>query len=196
MLFRSLASGKLRGIHIERVMGKQTTRGIVDLGVRNHLLYEQKGKSYVITGVDTTALGGHMFRDLLEEHISIISVEFGGVTLTKRKMLSDARAAFDERLIEMPSSGFWAEVRRQHRNYKLLDRKIEQDLVMSVAIIVKLMRQAPRQVNAPPVQFDMAASATVPGAQHSSSPSINARTIRAKMAEKRRRQRALTAEAP
>jgi hypothetical protein len=48
----------------------------------------------------------------------------------------------------MPTGGYWDEVRKQCRNYKLLDRKIEQDLVMSLAIIVKLLRASPRGAGA------------------------------------------------
>jgi len=143
LVFDVYTNGKCRGVSIERMQGKQTTPGIVALGVRNHQLYEQKGKAWIETGVDTTALGGHMFRDLLEEHIPIKSVEFGGSAAVKRKMLSDLRSAFDEGKIEMPASGDWIFAKKQCRNYKLADRKMEQDLVMALAIVVKLLRQAP-----------------------------------------------------
>jgi hypothetical protein len=137
-------SGNLIGVSIDRQEGKQTTRGIVALGARDHERYA-KGGAAVETGVDHTALGGQMFKELLEEAIPVVrTVEFGGVVKTKRTLLSDLRTAFDEGRIRLPASGFWAEVQRQCLNYKLADRKLEQDLVMCLAIIVKVARSLPQ----------------------------------------------------
>lgn len=152
-VFRITRDLKAIGVSLDRAVGKQTTRGIVALGVRDHQRYWQKGAAAVDTLVDTTALGGHMFRELLEESIPVSSIEFGGVSQVKRKLLSDLRSAIDEGRIKMPASGFWLEARKQLRDYKLLDRKIEQDLVMMLAMIVKGMRRAPAYDTAP-VEFD------------------------------------------
>lgn len=136
--------GNLTGVSLDRQEGKQTTRGIVALGQRDHLRYAAGGAE-VETGVDHTALGGHMFKELLEESIPAVrTIEFGGVIKTKRQLLSDLRTAFDEGRIRLPASGYWQEVQRQCLNYKLADRKQEQDLVMCLAIIVKLARALPR----------------------------------------------------
>jgi hypothetical protein len=138
------ARGDLVGVSLDRQEGKQTTRGIVALGERDHKAYA-KGGADIETGVDHTALGGHMFKELLEEAIPVVrTIEFGGVVKTKRQLLSDLRTAFDEGRIRLPSSGYWVEVQKQCLNYKLADRKIEQDLVMCLAIIVKLARALPR----------------------------------------------------
>jgi len=135
--------GDLIGVSLDRQEGKQTTRGIVALGARDHARYASGGAD-VETGVDGTALGGHMFRDLLEESIPAVrTIEFGGVVSTKRKLLSDLRTAFDEGRIKLPASGVWQEAQKQCLNYKLADRKLEQDLVMCLAIIVKLSRALP-----------------------------------------------------
>jgi hypothetical protein len=142
--------GILTGVSLDRQEGKQTTRGIVALGARDHARYASDGAD-VETGVDGTALGGHMFRDLLEESIPAVrTIEFGGVVSTKRKLLSDLRTAFDEGRIKLPASGYWAEVQKQCLNYKLADRKLEQDLVMCLAIIVKIARALP----VPGVKYD------------------------------------------
>lgn len=136
-------NGNLTGVSLDRQEGKQTTRGIVALGARDHARYAGEGAD-VETGVDGTALGGHMFRDLLEESIPAVrTIEFGGVVSTKRKLLSDLRTAFDEGRIRLPASGYWADVQKQCLNYKLADRKLEQDLVMCLAIIVKIARALP-----------------------------------------------------
>jgi hypothetical protein len=160
MVVKVLPSGKAIGVSLTRQSGKQTARGIVLLGKRDHHKYAQGGKSWIETGVDTTALGGHMFRDLLEDDdenypgIPVRTVEFGGVSQVKRKMLSDARTAIEDMRIEFPTGGYWPEVRKQLRNYKLLDRKIEQDLVMEVSIVVKLLRAAPTQSERVPARFE------------------------------------------
>ena len=138
------ADGGLTGVSLDRQPGKQTTRGIVALGQRDHAEYA-KGGANIETGVDHTALGGHMFRELLEEAIPVVRmIEFGGVIKTKRQLLSDLRTAFDEGRLKFPASGYWVEVQKQCLNYKLADRKMEQDLVMCLAIIVKLARALPR----------------------------------------------------
>ncbi len=135
--------GILTGVSLDRQEGKQTTRGIVALGARDHARYAAAGAN-IETGVDGTALGGHMFRELLEESIPVVrTIEFGGVIKTKRQLLSDLRTAFDEGRIKLPAGGYWAEVQKQCLNYKLADRKLEQDLVMCLAIIVKLGRALP-----------------------------------------------------
>lgn len=189
LVFEVLSDGKARGVHIDRQLGKQTTRGIVAMGVRSHLAYEAGGKSLVETGVDTTALGGHMFRDLLEEHIAIRSVEFGGQVQVKRKMLSDLRSALDEGRLAMPASGYWAEVRKQLLAYKLADRKTEQDLVMGLAIIVKLLRSAPMSFDQRPAEFDYNQTTEQSAVVDDG---INARTVRAAMAARFRAVQSLT----
>jgi hypothetical protein len=151
LVFRITKDRRAIGVSIERQAGKQTTRGIIAMGVRDHRRYgiwnpawKRNGRpefaAEIETGVDTTALGGHMFRDLITEEIEITSVEFGGNLKAKRQMISDLKTALDEGRIIMPSEGWWREVRNQLRNYKLLDRKQEQDLVMGLAIIAKLLR--------------------------------------------------------
>jgi hypothetical protein len=142
-------AGSLTGVSLDRQEGKQTTRGIVALGARDHARYAAGG-SEIETGVDHTALGGHMFKELLEESIPVVrTIEFGGVIKTKRQLLSDLRTAFDEGRIRLPASGNWAEMRKQCLNYKLADRKMEQDLVMCLAIVVKLSRSLPLPGQAP-----------------------------------------------
>lgn len=205
IVFEVLAGQRLRGVHIERMQGKQSTRGIVRLGKRIHHWYEQKrnpwsdpqGEGWIETGVDTTALGGHMFKDLLEEDdpkndpnfkppypgIPTKSVEFGGQSQVKRRMLSDARALLDEHRVELPATGPWVEFRKQLRNYKLLDRKIEQDLVMELGIAGKLLRSAPpitgQRTSTP---LDYYRTSTDDKAGHDPN-NINAKSIRRLMRE-------------
>lgn len=198
MVFRVTKDRRAIGVSLTKQTGRQTTRGIIALGVRSHQRYGMRVPktdlylNYIDTGVDTTALGGHMFRELIEEHITIKSVEFGGVTKTKRLLLSDTKSALDEGRIEMPAEGDWKEMRNQLKNYKLLDRKIEQDLVMGLAIIVKLLRQAPLNSGEAPTILDMTAGIAEHDAQpkESTRDGITSKSIRASMAAKRAARRA------
>lgn len=162
IVFKVLPNGRIRGVSIDRQVGKQTTRGIVALGKRHHERFAKE--NHVDTGVDTTALGGHMFCELLtEEGVEHRDVEFGGNGKAKREMLSDLRSAIDEGRIEMPDTDEWQPAKRQLIGYKLLDRKIEQDLVMGLAIIAKLLRAIPPGAGTAggpqTMAFDMAAEA-------------------------------------
>lgn len=166
LVFRVTKDRRAIGVSIARQDGKQTTRGIINLGASQHEKYamwtgertkegEPINEAMCYTGVDTTALGGHMFRELIQERIpEITSVEFGGQLATKRKLMSDLKTAIDEGRIEMPTEGDWREANKQLTNYKLLDRKIEQDIVMGLAIIAKMLRIVPTGANEPPVAFD------------------------------------------
>jgi len=210
LVFRVKPNMTIEGVFIDRMARKQTTRGIVRLGKTSHHTYEMGGLAFVDTGVDTTALGGHIFRELLEEDdargivdeygepmvplkgIPVKSVEFGGVTQVKRRMLSDLRSALDEGRIKMPATGFWSEVRKQLRKYKLADRKLEQDLVMCLAIVVKLLRQSPVQVRQTPTKLDMT-QGWVPDEEERVNDGINSRSLRSKQRQRRILARALTA---
>lgn len=155
------SDGKIVGVSLDRQAGKQTVSGIVELGARDHNRYAKVAKE-VETGVDSTSLGGHMFIDLLQKEIPTArAIEFGGVTATKRKLLSDLRTAFDEGKLQFPTGGFWQEVQKQCLNYKLADRKIEQDLVMCLAIIVKLSRALPLPGTPDPAEWRFGAEPEV-----------------------------------
>lgn len=215
VVFEVRAGQRLVGVHIERMQGKQSTRGIVRLGKRIHHWYEQKrnawsdpeGEGWIETGVDTTALGGHMFKELLEEDdpkndpkfdppypgIPTKSVEFGGQSQVKRRMMSDARALLDEGRVEFPATGPWVEFRKQLRNYKLLDRKIEQDLVMELGIAGKLLRSAPPidgQRSSTPLDYYRTSTDDTAGHDPNN---INAKSIRRLMRESAQRKAAVAA---
>lgn len=203
LVFRVTRDRRAIGVSIQKMSGKQSTRGIVALGVNQHRRYSMWERddpklgpvqsAYCETGVDTTALGGHMFRELIEESIPIRSIEFGGQTQVKRKMLSDLRTALDEGRIEMPAEGDWKEAKSQLTNYKLLDRKLEQDIVMGLAIIAKLLRSAPVASDEPATPFEYGVSTE--GDTIRPDDGINPKTIRRMMKEAARRKAALTAAA-
>lgn len=206
LVFAVLPGRRVRGVHIERQVGKQTTPGIVALGGRNHRRYSMWQKdemttgepiteAHCVTGVDTTALGGHMFRDLIlaEPGVpAIVSVEFGGNGKVKRDLLSDLKTLIDEGRIEMPDTDEWQPAKRQLIAYKLLDRKIEQDLVMGLAIIAKLLRTAPAQTQ--PLK-ETAFEYGVAAEEQTYDDGINSKNIRRKMRERRLARAAAVADA-
>jgi hypothetical protein len=131
------------GVKVERQRGRKTVDGIVDLATSVHLSYNRPLiKATCITAIDSTAMGGHMFRDLLDQSIpgGIRSVEFGGTTQKKRKLLDNLRTMLDKGWLQMPRSGIWLEVRRQLLGYKLDDGNIETDAVMALAVAVSVIR--------------------------------------------------------
>lgn len=137
---------KLHGVKAEYSRSR-TTEAIVALAVNNHSAYEVKRaavKSYCVTAIDTTGQGGHMFRELVQQSLpEVVSVEFGGNTQAKRRLIGDLKTMLDKGEIEMPRSGDWLKVRRQLAGYKINDRKIEQDAVMALACAVKVVRRLP-----------------------------------------------------
>lgn len=137
------------GVAIQRAGGRKTTEGIAELAETVHYAYQHEfvvgGKrirSECTTAVDSTGFGGHMFRQQLDQTIEggVRSIEFGGTTQKKRKLLGDLRTMLDTGRLKMPRSGIWLQLRRQLLGYKLDDRHIEQDAVMALACAVTVVR--------------------------------------------------------
>lgn len=134
---------KAIGVRVERQRGRKTVDGIVDLAETVHFAYDRPlKKSTCTTGIDSTGMGGHMFKDLLDQSIvgGVRSIEFGGNTQHKRKLLGNLRTMLDKGWLQMPRSGIWLEVRRQLLGYKLDDKNIETDAVMALAVAVAVIR--------------------------------------------------------
>lgn len=137
----------ITGVAADRVRGRKTTDQIVELTESNHLAYNNKLPeltSQCETGIDSTGMGGHMFREELQKGVSgtVHSIEFGG-PVAKRRLLGDLRTQLDTGRLALPREGVWLEVRRQLLGYKLDDKKIEQDAVMTLAILVAVARRQP-----------------------------------------------------
>lgn len=194
--------GKLYGVKAE-FSRTRTVEAIVALAVNNHRAYQRRRAgeeeigSTCLTAVDTTALGGHMFRDLVRKSIpNVVSVEFGGNTIVKRKMLSNLKTMLDKGQIIMPRTGDWALVRSQLGRYKLADRHIENDAVMALAVAVKQVQSMPSDNADASADFDIRLAPPVepeptgPGedsGQIKSEPMKNLRAkLNAQLREKRR----------
>ena len=62
--------------------------------------------------------------------------DFAGTKAKKLNLLANLKAVIDGGGIRLPKTGNWRELRRQLLGYKLDDRKIEQDGVMTLAMAV------------------------------------------------------------
>lgn len=146
------------GVRVERSRGKKTTDGIVELAESVHFAYDVNRdglRSRCSTAIDATGFGGKMFKDSLDEKIpgGVRSIEFGGTTQKKRKLLGDLRSTLDQGKLKLPRSGLWLVVRRQLLGYKLDDKNIEQDAVMALACLIAEGRRNPPD-GAESVPFD------------------------------------------
>jgi hypothetical protein len=133
----------LIGVSVNHLKGRQTVPDVIALASIMHDTYAgvtdefPQGDSSVTTAIDATGFGGKMFKELLQNEIGdVISVEFGGNTQKKRKLLGDLRTVIDKGYLRLPAAGDWQKVRRQLLGYKVEDRKIEQDAVMALACLV------------------------------------------------------------
>lgn len=133
----------LIGVRATQRRGQKSTDDVVSMVYDGYRAYSQS-ESVCYTATDATGFGGKMFREALDQSIpNITNVEFGGTTQKKRMLLGDLRTIIDEGRLLLPREGAWAQVRKQLLNYKLDDRKIEQDAVMALVCAVHLMRRTP-----------------------------------------------------
>jgi len=115
--------------------GRQPLPAIVNMVREGHLLFQQG--SYCTTVVDSTGLGGKLFRQEFSIIRPLRDFDFAGTKAKKLELLSDLKAAIDRGDVVLPSGGIWTEVRRQLLGYKLDDKRLEQDAVMALAIAVR-----------------------------------------------------------
>jgi len=124
-----------RGVRVKRMSGHQKLPGIVNMVREGHLLYSQG--SFSTTIVDSTGLGGKLFKQEFSVIKPLRTFDFAGTKAKKLELLSDLKAAVDRGDLKLPRGGIWETVRRQLLGYKLDDKNIEQDFVMSLAMGVR-----------------------------------------------------------
>lgn len=133
--------GRATGVRVERRKGKQKVTDVAAMVRAIHHSYSGDN-AQCETAVDTTGMGGKVFKQLLEGITPIRSVEFGGTKARKQRLLTDLKGLIEQGRLRFPKSGVWLDLRRQLMGYVLEDRKIEQDAVMALAVAVKqIMRQ-------------------------------------------------------
>ena len=125
------------GVSAKRRSGRQTAESIVGLTTDVHHEYAQGGRC--VTAIDATGFGGKVFSSLLTSaRTPVTKVEFGGKSSVKQKLLANVRTALDTGRLMLPQSGEWLQLRRQLMGYKLMDKKLETDAVMALAVAVKM----------------------------------------------------------
>jgi hypothetical protein len=146
------AGSEWRGAWVDRLTGRQTSMVVAGLALHAHNAYSDPTKRIsCVTAIDATGFGGKMFRDLLP--IPVRMVEFGGTRAKKLMLLNQLKKAIEEGRLKLPRHGKWLGVRRQLLGYKLDDRKIEQDAVMALAVVIDVARRNMGAAS-PSVRFD------------------------------------------
>lgn len=92
--------------------------------------------SWAMTGWDATSMGGAMMRESLAGISPQMPVNFGGTSKIKLDALTDLRAALSRGRLILPAA--WTRAKREVLNYRIEDKKIEQDSVMALAGAVKV----------------------------------------------------------
>ena len=145
--------GRAAGVKATRRAGKQKVVDVAAMVVGTHRAYTGDGATCE-TAVDTTGMGGKVFKELLGDLHPMRSVEFGGTKARKQKMLTDLKGLIEQGRLQFPRSGVWLDLRKQLLAYILDDRRIEQDAVMALAVAVKqVMRQMANAQDSAPFDF-------------------------------------------
>lgn len=126
---------RLTLVHCQVMRGEKSLLSVVDATTR---AYE---RAYAIDRaatlvLDATALGGRAFSESFQHIPSRVPYEMT-TAAKKREVLASLRVVLDERrLIIPPEIEVREELRSQLRGYKLDDRKIRTDMVISLALAV------------------------------------------------------------
>lgn len=137
--------GNGTGVYAVRRKGKQKIVDVVAMVREAHELYSDGATC--ITGLDTTGMGGHMFREMVSDIAGLRNVEFGGTRSKKMKLLTDTKALLEQGRLRFPREGVWLELRRQLLGYRLDplkgDRGQATDAVMALAVAAKMLLSRP-----------------------------------------------------
>lgn len=137
---------QLKGVRARKRGGKQTITSVVNMVREGHLLYSSGAQCTTV--VDSTGMGGKLFRQEFAIIKPLRDFDFGGTKSKKLELLNDLKAIIDKGMIKFPRGGAWEDLRRQLLAYKLEDRKLEQDAVMALAIAVRYAIRNPEKAAA------------------------------------------------
>jgi hypothetical protein len=121
------------GVRVRKKQGRQTIPSVVNMVREGHLLYSQDG-ARCTTVIDDTGMGGKLYRQELSVIRPLRSFDFAGTKAKKQDLLANLRTCIDKKRLRLPRSGPWADLRRQLLGYKLDDKKLTQDGVMTLAM--------------------------------------------------------------
>lgn len=133
----------MRGVRARKRGGKQTITAVVNMVREGHLLYSSGAQCTTI--VDSTGMGGKLFREEFSIIKPLRDFDFGGTKSKKLELLNDLKAIVDRGNLKFPRGGVWEDLRRQMLAYKLEDKRIEQDAVMALAIAVRYAIRNPEK---------------------------------------------------
>lgn len=136
----------MRGVRARKRGGKQTITAVVNMVREGHLLYNSGAQCTTI--VDSTGMGGKLFREEFSIIKPLRDFDFGGTKSKKLELLNDLKTVIDKGQVKFPRGGVWEDLRRQLLAYKLEDKKLEQDAVMALAIAVRYAIRNPEKAAA------------------------------------------------
>jgi hypothetical protein len=136
----------IRGVRARKRGGKQTITAVVNMVREGHLLYNSGAQCTTI--VDSTGMGGKLFREEFSIIKPLRDFDFGGTKSKKLELLNDLKTVIDKGQVKFPRGGVWEDLRRQLLAYKLEDKKLEQDAVMALAIAVRYAIRNPEKAAA------------------------------------------------
>lgn len=124
------------GVRAVKRGGRQQLPTIVNMVREGHMLYSADG-AQATTIIDETGMGGKMYRQEFSIIRPLRTYDFAGTKAKKLNLLANLKAVIDRGDIRLPRNGSnWPQVRRQLLGYKLDDKKIEQDAVMTLAMAI------------------------------------------------------------
>ena len=126
------------GVLAQRKSGKQTVTAVANLVRDTHMHYSE-GSARCDTGLDTTGMGGKVFRDMLSDITGIRQVDFGGRGNRKLILLTDLKGLIESGRLRFPREGLWVELRRQLLGYRLSDKGLATDGVMALAVAARVL---------------------------------------------------------
>lgn len=124
-----------RGVKFRRWVKPMGIEDLIDSMQQEHFFWQkvQPGMigPHVRTGYDSTAMGGAIFTQLLKGISPKIGMNLGGTTKVKLQALADLRAMMSRLDVVWPED--WLTLRKEIMGYRLEDKNIRQDCVMTAA---------------------------------------------------------------
>lgn len=132
-----------RGVKFRRWVKPMPVQDLIDAMQQEHFFWSRPIAGMiqptVRTGYDSTAMGGSMFTQLLSGIPNKIGMNLGGSAKTKLQALADLRAKMSRLELLWPED--WLTLRKEIMGYRLEDKKIRQDCVMTAAGAVWVAKQ-------------------------------------------------------
>jgi hypothetical protein len=132
-----------RGVKFRRWVKPMPVQELIDTMEQEHWYWSQHAANMmptrVRTGYDSTAMGGTIFTQLMKNIPNKIGMNLGGTAKIKVQALSDLRAMMSRLDVIWPED--WLTLRKEVMGYRLEDKKIRQDCVMTAAGCVWMAKQ-------------------------------------------------------